>query len=253
MSDADHDYRIVNQFSRWAAAFASEPIHADSDGMARTLAACDLATANLSVLDVACGPGIVACALAPYAASVSGIDLTPLMIEQARSHQKVSGLTNMDWQVSSATALPFAEGSFDRVVTRYSLHHMEDPFLVVREMARVCKPGGRVIVIDATPSPESQAAYDAMETLRDSSHTSALTPDQLAKLGRALQMPEVARDFYWLEARLDRLADTQDMAELTAMFERDIAGGQDLIGVRARREEDGIYFHFPVSIIAWAR
>jgi ubiquinone/menaquinone biosynthesis C-methylase UbiE len=252
MTNATHDHRIVAQFSRWAAPFASEPIHTDGDGMARTLAACDLQAVHV-VLDVACGPGIVACALAPHVAHVTGVDLTPAMIEQARARQEKSGLTNLAWQVGNAAALPFADASFDRVVTRYSLHHMPDPLAVVREMARVCKPGGRIVVIDATPAPECQAAYDEMETLRDPSHTSALTPKQLQDIGRVLKMPEVARDFYRLEARLDRLADAEDMAELTALFKRDIAGGHDMTGVQARQVGAIIYFHFPVSIIAWTR
>jgi ubiquinone/menaquinone biosynthesis C-methylase UbiE len=249
-SSTDHEDRIVEQFSRWAKPFADLPLHADGDGMARTLAACDLGP-QMRVLDVACGPGIVACALAPHAGHVTGIDLTPAMIEQARQRQRTLTLGNMDWQVGRATALPFANASFDRVVTRYSLHHMTDPLAVLAEMCRVCRPGGRIIVIDATPAPECQAAYDRMEILRDPSHTSALTQDELRGLGRALGLAEAGTDFYRLDARLDTLADARDMTELTALFEADIASGEDRLGVAARRADDGIHFLFPISIIAW--
>lgn len=251
-STTDHERRIVEQFSRWAKPFADLPLHADDDGMARTLAACDPGPGQ-AVLDVACGPGIVACALAPHAAHVTGIDLTPAMVEQARQRQSRLGLRNMAWHIGRADALPFADASFDRVVTRYSLHHMTDPLAVLAQMRRVCRPGGRVLVIDATPAPDCQAAYDRMETLRDPSHTSALTLEQLRGLGRALGLAETGRDSYRLEARLDTLADPADMAALTALFEADIASGQDRLDVAARKAADGIHFQFPISIVAWRR
>jgi SAM-dependent methyltransferase len=157
----------------------------------------------------------------------------------------------MGWHVGDATALPFESGSFDRVTTRYSFHHMPDPAAVLAQMVRVCRPEGRIVVIDATPSPETQAAYDAMELLRDPSHTSALTLDQLREIGRDAGLREVVVDGYRLEAELSTLADRSDMPALVAMFDADIASGRDRIGVGARRTPTGIQFYFPVSIVAW--
>lgn len=252
MTETAHDRRIVDQFTRWAKPFADLPLHAEADAMARTLGACALAS-DLAVLDVACGPGILACAIAKEVRHVTGIDLTPAMIAQAEARQAREGRGNLAWQVGDATALPFADASFDRVTTRYSFHHMPDPVAALREMARVCRPGGRIVVIDATPARDKQAAYDMMETLRDPSHTSALTLDQLRAIGRDAGLSEVAIDFYNLEARLAPLADAGDMAALNALFDGDIAEGQDRIGVGAWRDADGIGFHFPVSIVAWER
>jgi ubiquinone/menaquinone biosynthesis C-methylase UbiE len=252
MGSNAHDDRIVDQFTRWAKPFSELDVHADADGMARTLTAAAIDPLD-RVLDVACGPGIVACAAAAHAAHVTGIDLTPAMIEQARSRQRASGLANMAWHVGDATRLPFDDGVFDVVLTRYSFHHMPAPDVVLREMLRVCRPGGRVVVIDATPTPETQQAYNRMETLRDPSHASALTLDQLRALGRQTGLIEQVVDFYRLEALLDTLSDARDMAALTALFEADVAGGEDRIGVGAWRAADGIRFHFPVSIVAWDR
>jgi SAM-dependent methyltransferase len=250
MTDTGHTQRIVAQFTRWAKPFADLPIHAEADAMARTLDACALAP-DAEVLDVACGPGILACALAGRARHVTGIDITPAMIEQARARQAATGQTNLSWHVGDATALPFADSQFDRVTTRYSFHHMPDPAAALAEMARVCRPGGRIVVIDATPSPETQQAYDAMERLRDPSHTSALTLDQLLQIGLDTGLKQVAIGEYRLEAALDTLSDSDDMPALTAMFDADIAAGQDRIGVGAWRGPAGIRFHFPVSIVAW--
>ena len=245
-----HEKLIVEQFTRWAKPFAELPVHSEANGMARMLAAASV-TPAMKVLDVACGPGIVACAVAAQAAQVTGIDLTPAMIAQARERQRSLKLENIDWQVGDATRLPFAAGAFDVVLTRYSFHHMPDPAVVLREMKRVCRNGGRVVVIDATPAPETQAAYDRMETLRDPSHTSALTLDQLRALGRATGLSEQQVDGYRLEALLSTLADERDMTALSRMFEADIASGADRIGVGAWRAADGIRFYFPISIVAW--
>lgn len=251
MTDTTHTQRIIDQFTRWAKPFADLPIHAEADAMARTVAACATGPGD-RLLDVACGPGILACALARQAGHVSGIDITPAMIAQARTRQGASGLTNMDWRVGDATALPFGDDLFDRVTTRYSFHHMPDPAAALAEMKRVCRPGGRIVVIDATPTPETREAYDGMERMRDPSHTSALPLEALRGIGRATGLAELLVDGYRLEAQLAPLSDSVDMPALTALFEADIASGQDRIGVGAWRAADGIRFHFPVSIVAWA-
>jgi len=250
--DARHNDRIISQFTRWAQPFAELPIHSEEHGMARLLTAAAIAPTD-RLLDVACGPGIVACTAAVYAAHVTGIDLTPAMIEQARARQAGAGLANLDWRIGDATALPFDDGAFDTVVTRYSFHHFRKAGLALAEMRRVCRADGRIVVIDATPAPESQAAYDMMETLRDPSHTSALTLEQLRNLGRAVGLTELSVDSYRLEGLLAALADADDMEALNAMFDTDIAEGADRIGVQARHAPDGIRFHFPVSIVAWRR
>jgi ubiquinone/menaquinone biosynthesis C-methylase UbiE len=250
MQDTAHKQKIIDQFTRWAKPFAELPLHAEAEAMATTLAACVPDRAE-QVLDVACGPGILACALADRASHVTGIDLTPAMIEQARIRQEAAALDNVSWHVGDATALPFEDASFDVVTTRYSFHHMPDPAAVLAEMKRVCRPDGRIVVIDATPTAETQAAYDAMETLRDPSHTSALTLDQLRTLGAAAGLGERVIESYRLEARLHTLSDEKDMEALEAMFDADIASGHDWIGVGAWRDAGGIGFSFPISIVAW--
>lgn len=250
MSRSAHDERIVEQFTRWARPFSELPVHAETEGMARTLAAAAI-TRDSIVLDVACGPGIVACAAAERAARVTGIDLTPAMIDQACERQRQLQLDNLEWRVGDATRLPFADGSFDVVLTRYSFHHMPEPVLALREMRRVCRRGGRVVVIDATPSAGTQAAYDRMEILRDPSHASALTLEQLRDIGRQAGLSERLIDGYRLEVLLSTLSDREDLPALNRMLEADIDSGADHIGVGAWRAADGIHFYFPISIVAW--
>ena len=107
--NTSHEKLIVEQFTRWAKPFSELPIHSEANGMARMLAAASV-TPGMKVLDVACGPGIVACAVALQGALVTGIDLTPAMIAQARERQRSLKLDNIEWHVGDATRLPFADG-----------------------------------------------------------------------------------------------------------------------------------------------
>jgi ubiquinone/menaquinone biosynthesis C-methylase UbiE len=251
-ADTAHDAKVVDQFTRWAERFADEPIHAEADAMARLMAIVAAGPGD-KVLDVACGPGIVACEIAGRGATVTGVDLTPAMIGQARARQANLGL-DIDWRVADATRLPFEDGAFDVVVTRYSFHHMPEPGRALAEMARVCARGGRIVVADATPSPRTQAAYDRMETLRDPSHASALTLEQLRALAaEVVGLEEIAHDFHRLDARLETLADAEAMDALVALFEADVAEGADRIGVQPQLTAQGVRFRFPISILAWRR
>ena len=253
MSDAFsvHNARIVDQFTRWAKPFAALPVHAEADSMKLTLDACCVSK-DMKVLDVACGPGIVACELARAGAEVTGIDLTPAMIDQARQRADSMGV-GVQYQVGDALHLPYDAACFDRVVTRYSFHHMPDPGKALAEMVRVCRKGGRVIVIDATPAPECQKAYDRAEILRDPSHTSALTLSQLLALGVEEGLSLDATHQYRLESRLQDLVNPEDWPALRSLFAEDIASGQDHLGMGAWAAEDGVHFYFPISIVVWIK
>lgn len=165
-------------------------------------------------------------------AHVTGIDLTPAMIEQA--HQRADRLgVSIEYHTGNAQHLPFETNCFDRVVTRYSFHHMLAPGKVLAEMVRVCRPGGRVVVIDATPAPACQKGYNQAERLRDPSHTSALTLPQLLALGAEAGLSPLLTEQYHLESRLLDQVAPEDRNALRAMFAEDIASGQDRLGMGA--------------------
>src|SRR5512140_2584740 len=134
-----HQRLILDQFTRQAVAFSQMPNHSPE----LLLAASEVGPDDV-VLDVACGPGLMACAFAKVARHVTGIDLTPAMIEQAKVMQQADGLTNLTWHVGDVERLPFAAGAVSLVFTRYSFHHSLDPKAVLAEMVRVCSHGGRV-------------------------------------------------------------------------------------------------------------
>src|SRR5262249_45225283 len=107
MSDKAEEQRrlILDQFTRQAVPFAEMPAHSNDEANRLLIELAEVGRED-TVLDVACGPGLVACALAEIAGHVTGIDLTPAMIEQARSRQRARGQTNLTWLVGDAVPLP---------------------------------------------------------------------------------------------------------------------------------------------------
>ena len=97
------------------------------------------------VLDVACGTGIVACRIAGTGATVTGFDLTPAMLDQARKRAASERVT-VKWVAGNAERLPFPDGSFDLVTCQQGLQYVPDRARAVREMRRVIAPGGRAVV-----------------------------------------------------------------------------------------------------------
>jgi len=147
---SSHNDSIISQFTKQAVPFLHMSQHSNQYGLNLMLKLSDPKYDDI-VLDVACGPGIVACEFAKIVRHVIGIDLTPAMIEQAEHLQKEKDLHNIDWRVGDVSKLPFEDDSFSLIVTRYSLHHMVNPSEVMAEMNRVCRPGGRILIVDVTP------------------------------------------------------------------------------------------------------
>jgi len=178
----DHDETVRRSFERQAGLFAGE----DSVFASRTPAAPEwvapLAT-DAIVLDVACGAGHVAEEIAPCVRQVVGVDMTPALLRLGAARLADAGVTNVLLQEGDAAALPFVDGSFDLVVCRSALHHFADPAVQVAEMARVCRPGGRVAISDLTaPDPTVRTAFDELHRRIDPSHVHCLLDDELASL-----------------------------------------------------------------------
>jgi ubiquinone/menaquinone biosynthesis C-methylase UbiE len=244
-----HNQLIIEQFSQQAVPFAQKPGHSDS---IQVLIEMSGVSGRDQVLDVACGPGLVACAFAPHARQVTGIDITPAMIEQARRLQGEKQLKNLAWQVGDVLPLPFPEASFSVVLTRYSLHHFLHPEVVLAEMVRVCRPGGRVLVADVVLPPEKAQAYNRMEKLRDPSHTHALTYPEMAGLIGASGLTNIQTRHYKVEMELENQLRASfphpgDADRIRRLFEADL--GVDDLGVAAHRQGSEIHFAYPILVV----
>ena len=108
--------------------------------------------AGESVLDVACGTGVVAITAARRGARVSGLDLTPELLEHARQNEKTAGCGAIDWTEGDAERLPYGDKSFDLVLSQFGHMFAPDAAITLSEMRRVLKPNGRVAF--ATWPPE---------------------------------------------------------------------------------------------------
>lgn len=95
------------------------------------------------VLDVGCGTGVAAIAAARAGAKVTGVDLTPELLEYAKENANVAG-TAVEWHNGDVEQLPFADAAFDVVVSQFGHMFAPRPEVAVREMLRVIKPGGTI-------------------------------------------------------------------------------------------------------------
>jgi ubiquinone/menaquinone biosynthesis C-methylase UbiE len=123
-----HNSKIIEQFTLQAKPFSQVPGHADS---LDKLVELSKVNSNSIVLDLACGPGLVACEFAKVAKHVTGIDITPAIIDQAKKRQSDNHLENLDWKTGDVNNLPFDDKTFDVVVTRLfisSLYQSESCF-----------------------------------------------------------------------------------------------------------------------------
>ena len=257
MTEASHRGLILDQFTRQATLFSTAAPITNADAVRMIVEAARPGPED-AVLDVACGGGIVVCAFAPHVRQATGIDVTPAMLDEAQRLAAEKGLTNVGWRQGDVNALPFEDGSFTIVVTRFSVHHFPDPAAVLREMARVCAPGGRLVVVDmyASQDPAKAAEFNRLERLRDPSHMRSLGLTELISLFDEAGLPEPEASFYELRDEVCNLLarsfpEPGDDAKIIELFRASAA--DDRLGVPVRIEGDRIHYAYPVAILAAQR
>lgn len=249
-SEERHQETIIDQFSRQAIPFTQVPGHLDAMDILIEISKVSEAD---EVLDVACGPGLVACEFARHAAHVTGLDITPGMIEQARKRQLEQKLENLSFAVGSAVSLPYRDNSFSLVITRYSFHHLLCVEDALAEMIRVCRPGGTVLVADVAVEADKSQAYDRLEILRDPSHAHALTDGEFAELFAKSGLGDCRRTGYGVDIELESQLKASfpkpgDESKLRGMFMSDI--GIDKLGVDVRWHNDQVVYTVPIAVYA---
>jgi SAM-dependent methyltransferase len=253
----DHLSNARDQFTRQATAFASSEAVRRREAL-QLLVRLTGPRNEDTVLDVACGPGVVACAFAGIARHVTGIDLTPAMIERAHALQKAERLRNLTWQVGPAHPLPFPDAHFTHVVCRYAVHHFEAPGAVLHEMTRVCQPGGHIVLADVVvpDDPLVADAFNRMERLRDPSHVRALSVAEFDALGKACGLIPTGTTRYPLAMDLERLLAASFSADgkiqlVRQMFEDSLT--HDRLGVTPVRAQASIRFAYPIAVFVWTK
>ena len=250
-----HQQQTIDQFTKQAACFSEAPEIKDEMALQRVIHFAGF-RADDDVLDVACGPGILACACAKIVERVTGIDITPTMIERAKDLQARDKLENLTWHVGDVRSLPFPDNRFTVVMSRYTFHHLMDPFEVLVEMKRVCKPAGRIVVIDvaAPADPQQALALNEMERLRDPSHVCALSASELADLFTRAGLADPELTSYRLEFALDVVLagsfpsnGDNDKETIRQLFKETLRG--DSMGLNPRLEDDEIWYSYPIAVL----
>jgi len=178
------DDTIIAEFTQQAESFNRSSIATAADTLDALVELASPAPGE-RWLDAACGPGIVCRRLAGHLAEVHGVDMTPAMVEVARREAAAAGLANTSYAVGDATALELESASMDGALARFAIHHVPVPARLVAELARVVRPGGRIVLADHLADEDADAAAFAaeLERLRDPSHWASLPRHRLHSLG----------------------------------------------------------------------
>ena len=249
---AEHSEAIESAFTQQAQAFEDPQYNAlfttDSEWLFERLPL----TEDDLVLDVAAGTGHVARRMAPKVRAVIAIDATEAMLEAGRIEAKRAALRNVFFMQADAAKLPFLDASFDIVVSRFAVHHFEDPRVQLGEMRRCLRMGGRMAIADLVCDPDADVAeyQNHLERLRDPSHTRMLSLEKLAELTGStdVEFRDVERTLGpWLE-QTQTLPEAR--AEIREALEAELAGGP-ATGFRPREIDGQLRFlHTAASIIA---
>lgn len=220
MSAMGSNDAVRDQFDRRADAYAASDTHARGADLDVVEAYAAPAT-GMRALDIATGPGNTAARIAPSVASMIAVDVAPAMIDRAQRLFEERGLSNAVALVAEAERLPFADGTFDLVLSRIAPHHFADVAAFVREAERVLAPGGRFVLEDSC-SPEDPALgefIDRVETLRDPTHVHALSESEwrelLGSTGLSVVRRALHRTLHDIADWLDRAAPTAEAREQT--------------------------------------
>jgi ubiquinone/menaquinone biosynthesis C-methylase UbiE len=250
-SMGSHNSRILDQFTRQAAPFAAAAPIRNQEALDR-IVQWSGAGPDDTVLDVACGPGLLACAFAKVAKHATGIDMTPAMLEQARKTQQEQGLKNVSWQQGDVYSLPFPDSQFSIVSSRFVFHHLQDPLAALKEMKRVCTPSGKVLIADMAPQPEKAPALNAAELLRDPSHVRAMPVDELRGLFQQAGLEAPQMFSYRMEGELEDLMSRSfpnegDADRVRKIYADSIA--ENTLDLNTRAADGTIYYNLPVAVL----
>ena len=248
MDVKNHNKNIVKQFSKQASGYTAITSHSEALDKLISLSS---ASKSDSVLDIACGSGIVSCEFAKHTQHVTGIDITQGMLDEAQKLQNKYHLTNMTWQIGDVDNLPYEDDSFSIVISRFGFHHFLNPFKVLSEMKRVCKPGGKVLVVDVSLPDSKIKKYNEMEKNRDDSHVAALSLTEFSNLFKKVGFKSLNTDFYSMQISLKeqlKASFPRDKNALKNMIITDV--GVNDLGINVLKLNEEYFLQYPIHIFS---
>ena len=227
----DHMEIIREEFTRQAAQFSAYQATDDKTRFSLEAIRQMGLTGREAVLEVAAGTCAFGRMIAPHAVRVTELDATEAMLRTGQAESERAGVTNADYILGTAEALPFAPETFDAVVSRLAFHHFAAPEAAFAEMHRVLKPGGQLVVADMAARPEPcREIADHYERLRDPSHVRCLTAGELTALAEKHGMTATHASVTTIPMRLSAwMALTKCPApvqqEIRGAMEAELSGG----------------------------
>lgn len=206
---------------------------------------------DLRILDIGTGIGLLPLLLAEDGAKqLVGIDISPEMLEQAeylRLSRNNEAATRVTFRLAPAHALPFREESFDAVTCRLVLNHVRRPERIVKEIVRVLRPGGILILAEllGVDNPVKRATQNAIEERRNAAHVAARGAEQYNKLVTDAGLQIEAKEIISFERELEEwlaiyYADRAESAVVREMIEAGLE--TDAAGINARHQGNTLVF-----------
>jgi ubiquinone/menaquinone biosynthesis C-methylase UbiE len=189
-----HEQTVQSQFDPRAQAYLSSAVHSAGPDLERAKVLVSEAVPSVAqALDIGCGAGHLSFALAPHVARMVAFDPSPSMLAAVSKTAAAKGLSGIETRQGNAEALPFDDGRFHLVCTRYSTHHWTRLEEAVREMARVLAPGAHALVIDTLghDDPLVDTFLQSIELLRDTSHVRNRSSNEWRSLLRSVGLLEL--------------------------------------------------------------
>lgn len=248
-----HKDSVREEFTEQADSYADSSLLTDSNKVKKLVESTNISS-DAQVLEVATGPGHVARGFATICETVVGIDLTEAPLRIAEQKREESDLKNIHFIRSDAELLPFDKNTFDAVVSRLALHHLQTPKIALQEMKRVCHPEGVVAIDDIIVSEHTERGQyqNQFEQIRDPSHVRALPLSELIELftNCGLEIVNVQTDT--LVQHFDDWTDTAQTpnwkaAKAREMIERDER--EDLSGTRPFYQDGELGFIQQTAIV----
>ncbi|MBT4511853.1 MAG: methyltransferase domain-containing protein [Chloroflexi bacterium] len=241
--------QVQENFGRQALSYNANCLLADEENLNAIIRMAGIMGSE-RVLDLATGTGFLAAALSKVAKDVVATDITLEMLQQTRPKTG----DNTSFALADVEILPFEDDSFDVVTCRVALHHFTKPDEAFREIRRVCRPEGRIVIMDIVSSEDGARSeyHNKMERLRDSSHVKQYSRSELEGMLKTcdLEMDEVNTWKYtWQMEEWLYIANPDEVAanKVRQLMMESIE--DDKSGLRVQLRDEEVYFTYTAAII----